>query len=163
MKYFAYGSNMSMQRLRARVPDARFVAVATLTQHSLRFHMAGSDQSAKCNAFYTSHDTDKLIGVVYEMPTEQRPALDSAEGLGHGYNAKQVNVITADGDHHNALTYFAIRLDSDLRPYDWYLNHVLIGARETKLPKDYIAVIAQTPSISDPDRDRSQKENAIHL
>lgn len=154
---------MSIQRLRARVPGARFVAVATLTQHSLRFHMAGSDQSAKCNAFYTNRDTDKLIGAVYNMPIEQRPALDSAEGLGHGYDAKQVTVITADGAHHNALTYYAIRLDSNLWPYDWYLNHVLIGAREAMLPKDYIAVIAKTPSISDPDRDRSEKEYAIHL
>lgn len=163
MKYFAYGSNMSLQRLQARVPDARFLSIGILAQYRLRFHKAGSDKSAKCDAFYTSRDTDKLFGVVYEMPRVQRPALDFAEGLGHAYDAKQVRVITPDGEHHTALIYIAIGLDSNLLPYDWYLNHVLVGAREVKLPEDYIAEIALIQSTSDPDTVRSEKEFSIHL
>lgn len=162
MKYFAYGSNMPIKRLQARVPSASFLAVGTVVQHSLRFHKAGSDKSAKCDAFNTGADTDILWGVVFEMPSRQRPALDAAEGLGFGYDAKQVEVITTSGESHNALTYYAIKLDSTLQPFDWYLNHVLTGAREAKLPEDYIAMIKSVSCIVDRDSNRSHQEYAIH-
>jgi len=49
--YFAYGSNMAAERLRARVPSARLMGSAVLAGHALRFHKPGSnDGSAKCDA-----------------------------------------------------------------------------------------------------------------
>ena len=36
--YFAYGSNLSTPRLRARVPSARKLESAVLTHHRLVFH-----------------------------------------------------------------------------------------------------------------------------
>jgi len=41
MKYFAYGSNMSLLRLRARVPSAERIGMFTLVEHALRFHTNG--------------------------------------------------------------------------------------------------------------------------
>jgi len=38
MKYFSYGSNMSIRRLADRVPSAQLVTVAKLPSHTLRFH-----------------------------------------------------------------------------------------------------------------------------
>ena len=38
MLYFAYGSNMCAGRLVRRVPSAREVGVARLSNHALRFH-----------------------------------------------------------------------------------------------------------------------------
>ena len=162
MKYFAYGSNMSLRRLQARVPDACLITSATLARHSLRFHKAGSDSSAKCDAFCTGDTKDNLWGAVFTMPEEQRPVLDAAEGLGFGYDAKQVNVVTVSGVLHNALTYYATNLNDSLQPYDWYLNHVLVGAREANLPAPYIELIEAINSIKDPDDTRSQIEFAIH-
>ena len=37
MKYFAYGSNMSIVRLKQRVPSAQKVGIVTLKNHQLRF------------------------------------------------------------------------------------------------------------------------------
>lgn len=162
MKYFAYGSNMSIKRLQKRVPDASFLTTGTVVQHSLRFHKAGTDNSAKCDAFHTGAVTDLLWGVVFKMPNGQRPALDAAEGLGFGYDAKHVEVIATSGESHNALTYYAIKLDSTLLPFDWYLNHVLIGAREAELPKDYVATIESVSYIVDHDRSRSLLEYSVH-
>ncbi len=153
---------MSIVRLRVRVPNAQFLAVATLAQHSLRFHKAGSDNSGKCDAYITNNDSDVLWGVVFEMPREQRAALDEAEGLGVGYKAKQVDIVSTSGEHHNALTYYAIKINTNLAPYDWYINHVLNGAREINLPKDYIAAIESIDSITDPKKQRSLKEYSIH-
>ena len=41
-----------------------------------------NDGSVKCNAFKTAEPTDAVIGCVYEIPSNQKPALDRAEGLG---------------------------------------------------------------------------------
>ena len=41
--------------------------------------------SVKCNAFKTAEATDAVIGAVYEIPTNEKLALDRAEGLGSGY------------------------------------------------------------------------------
>ena len=38
LNYFAYGSNMSLARLRARIPSAEKVGSFMLREHSLRFH-----------------------------------------------------------------------------------------------------------------------------
>ncbi|WP_372836144.1 SufD family Fe-S cluster assembly protein, partial [Pontibacterium sp.] len=46
MYYFAYGSNMSLKRLQARVPSAMPLCSATLTRYQLRFHKSGKDLSA---------------------------------------------------------------------------------------------------------------------
>ena len=45
MKYFAYGSNMSLARLQERVPSARKLEIVTLKNHQLRFNMSGTDGS----------------------------------------------------------------------------------------------------------------------
>ena len=50
------------------------------------------DGSAKCNAFRTAEPTDAVIGVVYEIPTNEKPALDRAEGLVPGINGPR-NVV----------------------------------------------------------------------
>ena len=43
MHYFAYGSNMSVARLRMRTPSARKVGLFRLASHDLRFHKRGAD------------------------------------------------------------------------------------------------------------------------
>jgi hypothetical protein len=80
--YFAYGSNMSTPRLRYRVPGCRFAFVARLPNYKVCFHKRSKDGSAKCNAFRTAEPTDAVIGAVYEIPTNEKPSLDRAEGLG---------------------------------------------------------------------------------
>lgn len=97
MLCFCYGSNMSRRRLQARVPSARFVAVAELPCHQLRFHKAAMDGSAKCDAYQTGITDDRVIGVVYEIADDEKPDLDKHEALGRGYNEKQVEVTTRTG------------------------------------------------------------------
>ena len=93
--YFAYGSNMSTPRLRYRVPGCRFEFVARLPNYKLCFHKRSNDGSVKCNAFKTAEPTDAVIGAVYEIPTNEKPALDDAEGLGSGYHEEIVRVLSA--------------------------------------------------------------------
>lgn len=161
MLCFAYGSNMSRRRLQARVPSARFFTVAELPGHRLRFHKHAHDGSAKCDAEETGSLEDRVIGVIYEIADEEKPDLDGHEALGFGYEQKMVELETPWG-HAQAWMYYATRLTSTLKPYHWYKEHVLAGARENGLPADYIASIEVVESTEDLDTRRSQRELAIY-
>jgi cation transport regulator ChaC len=164
LKYFAYGSNMWTPRLRERVPSCEFVTAAKLHGYQLRFHKRSSDNSSKCNAFYTGVETDIIWGTVFIISVVEKRSLDKAEGLGHGYNEKTVDLITTSGEHLKAITYYAERtaIAEGLAPYTWYKDLVLNGAAEHGLPTDYVAlsIEAVTPT-KDPDasRDKTNRFN----
>jgi hypothetical protein len=162
MLCFSYGSNMSLARLRERVPSARFVAVAALTGHRLRFHKVSNDGSGKCAAEATGNPHDRVFGVICAISDAEKPALDRKEGLGHGYDLKVVEVTTLAGEKMHPLMYFATRTDSAKKPYHWYKQHVLVGARENHLPKEYIAQIESVESMTDPDAARCERELALY-
>ncbi|MEW5784045.1 MAG: gamma-glutamylcyclotransferase family protein [Bacillota bacterium] len=97
MKVFAYGSNLSRERLLKRVPSAKFLGCARLNGYLFRFHKRSIDGSGKANAFYTGRDSDYVWGAVFECSSEDIQALDRAEGLGSGYNEENATVAFEDG------------------------------------------------------------------
>ena len=163
MKYFAYGSNMSIARLKARVPSAVPLGCYRIKEHDLRFHKSSKDGSGKCDAFFTGNGVDVIFGALFEINSSEKAVLDRAEGLGSGYDEKEITVISEEGLSFKAITYFATDINLNLKPYSWYLNHVLIGASETSLPNDYIQTkITVVESIEDKDRERDAEQRAIH-
>ncbi|TLU67112.1 gamma-glutamylcyclotransferase [Thalassotalea litorea] len=163
MHYFAYGSNMSIARLTARVPSATPIGIYSLAQHDLRFHKSSHDGSGKCDAYFTANPDDVVHGVVFTIDPEQKPDLDAIEGVGKGYEIKAVQVSTNKGESIAAFSYYATDIDASLSPYCWYLNHVLIGAKQASLPASYIdSKIASIVAIKDPDSNRHIREQKIH-
>ena len=162
MLYFAYGSNMSLKRLQHRVPSARVRGVAVLPEHRLVFHKRGRDGSAKCDVDTNGSCADGVFGVLYHMDPQHKSLLDAVEGLGAGYAQKVVTVRMADGGGADAFTYYATQIDPLLKPYLWYKEHVLRGAREHRLPGDYVADIVAIEAIEDPDAARHLAELAIY-
>ena len=157
--YFAYGSNMYTARLRYRVPSCRFRFTAQLLKHRLCFHKRSSDSSAKCNAFANTASNDSVFGVVYEISTAEKPALDRAEGLGLGYHDECLRVQSSDRQDVQVQTYIADRdaIDDRLRPYSWYKDFVMTGAQEHGLPLEYVhGYIEPVLAFTDPDRKRDQ-------
>lgn len=163
MLYFAYGSNMSLARLRERVPSALALGCGVLKKHDLRFHKSSTDGSAKCDAFSTDNQQDIIYGALFNISPAEKPSLDRAEGLGYGYTEKEVTVMLANSEVVRAITYIAIKIDQSLQPYSWYVQHVLIGAQETSLPKEYIKVkIKAVETVDDQNKYRDAKERALH-
>jgi hypothetical protein len=162
MRYFAYGSNMSFARLTRRVPSAVRIGACTLRQHDLRFHKKGTDGSGKCDAFHTDDPNHFIVGSLYDINRDEKRSLDLVEGLGVGYAEKRVSLITESGETIEALTYYATMIDGSLRPYSWYLQHVLIGAVESGCPPDYVARISGIQAIEDTHRQRDARERAVH-
>ncbi len=154
---------MSIKRLSDRVPSAKFVTVATLSEHKLKFHkISKKDGSAKCDASETGNTKDKIIGVVFDISESEKPDLDRKEGLNYGYNEKMVEVDSIEGEKMIATTYYATNIDSSLKPYHWYKEHVLRGAKENNLPKQYIETISKIKSVKDPDSKRHEQEMAMY-
>ena len=161
--YFAYGSNMSVQRLKARVPSAKPFGIGTLDDHRLMFRKKSKrDCSAKCDIAPDIGST--VLGVLFKIDPGEEKALDGAEGLGKGYCKKDVDVSDARGRHVRAFTYCADskHIQATLRPYTWYVKHVLAGAEEAKLPKWYIDDLKKVEAVVDPDPDREKRELAIY-
>ena len=163
MYYFAYGSNMSLVRLKERVPSAELLGCCSLRRHDLRFHKISKDGSGKCDAFFTSNREDIIYGALFRIDASEKPNLDKAEGLGYGYTEKLVTVIDDNGNSVEAITYIAAKIDETLRPYSWYVNHVLVGAKETSLPTDYIQEKIRDIGVDeDTDKERDSKERAMY-
>lgn len=162
MLYFAYGSNMSIKRLQARLPSAKFVAIATLSAHELAFHKVGRDNSGKCDAFATGNASNTIMGIVYEINASEKPVLDKYEDLACGYDEKIVALISIQGVPLKATTYYAIKINARLKPFHWYKAHVLRGATENNLPSAYIEEIARVEAIDDSDWLRHDAEMAIY-
>ncbi len=160
--YFAYGSNMSFRRLAQRVPSARRIATCRLPGHDLRFHKVGQDGSAKCDAYETGHAEDQVLGSLYLIDPAEKPLLDRLEGLGNGYEEKRVTVISMEQASYEALTYYATAIDVSLRPYSWYVRHVLVGADEAGLPLNYLDRIHAIAAEEDPDDERDGRERSVH-
>lgn len=161
--YFAYGSNMSSRRLYSRLPEARWLGAARLEGHALRFHKVGQrDDSGKCDAAPTGDPNDRVWGVVYALSAADLIRLDRIEGRGEGYDRWTVAVVAASGKPVEAQTYVATCTDPMLTPLDWYLFHVIQGAREAALPRDYVAGIETVAAARDPDSARRARELAIY-
>lgn len=155
--YFAYGSNMLSKRLRARVPSAVQRGIGYICGHRLIFDKRSADGSGKCDAESTLVPEDRVFGVVYEIDPSQKAQLDRAEG---GYAQKNVEVISGEATF-RAITYYATRKDPSLRPYHWYKQYVLAGARENSLPLEYIKLIESIESVEDPGTSRAARAQAV--
>ena len=144
------------------MPSAERLGLFILEQHVLRFHKISRDGSGKCDVFQTDDPDDSVFGALFKIDPGEKPVLDEIEGLGVGYEEKLVNVKNDVGDVIEAVTYYATRIDPSLKPYSWYLNHVIVGAKEINVPAHYLKGIQSIESIEDRDTKRDAEQRAIH-
>ena len=160
LHYFAYGSNLHPVRLTRRVPSARLTGVATLPEHTLRFHKRGKDNSGKCDAFFTGEPGHHVLGAVFEIAAGEKPILDEYEGS--GYEVKSLMVRGAQG----ALDVFAYiaattHIDETLQPYTWYRELVRLGARHHGFPDSYFAAFLAVDALPDPNAARHERNQRL--
>lgn len=158
MRYFAYGSNMSSERLIARVDETTEIGAAKLHGYALRCDKHGGDGSAK---FTIAVQNDAIVhGVLFDLPDSAREILDGFEGP--GYQACEVPLLTAQGEH-IALAYQALDewRDPSLLPFDWYVAYAVAGATQHRLPRDWIQALQNWPSQPDPFPRRAKLNRAI--
>lgn len=149
--------------MRARCPSASPIAIGFVSQRRLVFHKRSIDGSAKADAVLTSLEEDRVWGVVYRINAMEKLILDEYESLGIGYDLESVLVASDDERKLGALMYVARgeMIDSSLQPYSWYVDFVVSGARQHRLPWCYINVQLKVATIADPDMDRENRNRQI--
>lgn len=163
IKYFAYGSNMSIPRLEERVELIGDMGCYKLRQHKLMFHKVSNDGSGKCDVFFTGNDEDYVLGLIFEIPKSQKRKLDRVEGVGYGYKEGIVSVESTNGGADlEAITYIATNVDSTLVPFEWYKYHVIYGAKEAGFPEEYLHSIEEVTAKKDLDKKRKSRELFIY-
>lgn len=158
---------MLKQRLQVRCASARFVGIASLPSYRLSFAKWSRDGSGKATILAVPDPAARVYGIVFDIAANDMDELDEIEGRGKGYERLD-NIAVFDfpnGDVIAVTTYIADKdaLDHSLQPYDWYLNLVIAGAEQHHLPADYIKVLREQPSQTDPLADRKQRCEALEL
>lgn len=163
IKIFSYGSNMLGLRIKNRIDSYSIIGTGYIDNHSLRFHKKSKDESGKADAYYLSTLEEKVWGVIGEIDEKSKNILDRIEGLGMGYNQKEVTVHMSDEISIKALIYVADIdfIDPELKPYGWYKKFVIHGSLENSLPEEYIRKIEKVESIFDNNEERRDKNIQI--
>jgi hypothetical protein len=140
--YFAYGSNLSLARMRERVAGAEAVGAARLDGFRLCLDKCGRDGSGKANLREDANDV--VWGVLYRFDPREWSRLDACEP---GYERIAVSVVLG-GAAVDALTYRSLDLTQDPVPFAWYKRLLVEGARAHALPGDWIRHLEALPSRS---------------
>ncbi len=125
--YFAYGSNLFIDQKEERTGGIRCAVRCRLEKHRLAFNKRGT---AGVVANIMPDETRCVWGVAYLCSRDAMEKMDQWEG---GYECRELSIITESGKHLNASTYIAS---------DKYLDKVLRGARDHRLPAEYVAWLA---------------------
>ena len=138
--YFAYGSNMDSAAMAKRCPKARVMGLARLPRH--RFFIMSEG--------YASIKRDprrSVLGVLWDVPLSDIPALDRYESLHSGLYSKISQPVVIDqagtgsglvkGTSKRALLYVG-RSGTAGKPKSGYLENVLAAARAHGLPEGYL-------------------------
>ena len=135
--YFAYGSNMLTERLAERCESAKPVGTEFVDGYGLEFSKRSKDKSGK--ATIINSPGKRQYGVIFTIEKCELEELNTAEGLGNGYDIKCCFPVTLvnSGVSKTTVTYIATDdyRKSKLIPYDWYLAYVVAGAIQHKLPQ----------------------------
>jgi len=121
--YFAYGSNLDIDRLRERIGEWQDDRRATLKDYRLTFDSRGK-------ADILEQRGGRVWGAVYKVTEAQLKVLDRFECV-HGGIYKRVSVnVECDGKTEPAIAYVKIERTSFHPPDDDYLNHILRGLKQ---------------------------------
>lgn len=96
--YFAYGSNINLEQMEHRCPDAQLVGPVTLQNYVLQFRGSGF-------ATVSPKKGSVVHGLLWKLTPESEQALDRYEGYPRHYIKETVTVQTVDGSKIPVMAY----------------------------------------------------------
>ena len=127
--YFAYGSNLCVQQMARRCPDAVDPRPATLPDHGWLINERGV---ATIEPFAGS----RVHGVIWDVSDHDLDTLDSAEGVPVRYRRDRLTVHSDDGAS-DVWVYIDHRVEPG-PPRPGYLERIIDGALHHGLPRAWI-------------------------
>ena len=118
-KYIAYGSNMNIEQMSRRCPDAKIIGKTVLKNYKLVF---------KGVADIEKSESEEVPVVVWEITKECEKALDIYEGYPRLYRKEYVQ-IEIDGKTELAMVY-VMNYSKGAKPSEYYYNVIKQGYKD---------------------------------
>jgi len=128
--YFAYGSNMWLERMKKRCPDHTIVGTGMLTGYRWIISSRGYANIVKSTS-------DVVYGVVYEISSPDERNLDVCEGVARGAYRKEWLSVVVNGRPMTCLVYVDPIQDEGL-PKEEYIRPINAGIEDAGLLPDYV-------------------------
>ena len=126
--YFAYGSNINLEQMDYRCPDATVIGPVTLENYELLFRRGGFATIAPCEG-------GKVHGLLWNITPECERSLDRYEGYPRFYDKRMVTVRDGEGRSLSVMAYIMDeRFREPMLPTTTYYNGILEGYRQNGLP-----------------------------
>ena len=139
--YFAYGSNLWIDQMAARLgpfrADAEPPRLARLPGYRVAFNMRGENGQVYANIVRPG---DHVLGVIYSCDSQALEKLDEFET---GYRRERVEVVDESGASVEVVTYMAEpeNVMDGGKPSAEYVQRILRGGRQHGLPEAYLRMI----------------------
>lgn len=127
--YFAYGSNINLEQMEHRCPDARLVGPVTLQNYELQFRGSGF-------ATVAPKESGVVHGLMWKLPPTSEQTLDRYEGYPRHYIKETVTVQTVDGSKISVMAYIMAEPMScqPALPSPYYYRAIQQGFEANGLP-----------------------------
>jgi len=126
--YFAYGSNINLEQMDYRCPDASVVGPVVLEGWELLFRRGGF-------ATIAPKEGGTVHGLLWSITRSCERSLDLYEGYPRFYDKRMVTVRDSEGRSLSAMVYIMDeRFREPMLPTDTYYNGILEGYRQNGLP-----------------------------
>lgn len=136
--YFAYGSNMALWVMAEICAQHDLIGIAQLPDYRLAFTRYSQGwKGGVSDVIYSPGDT--VWGGLFLIGNTCHDALDLNTHYGVGYTSMGVDVYTPDGSAYHTITYTVMKKSvQEHAPSRAYMDTLLEGARELRLPKEYL-------------------------
>ena len=125
LNYFAFGSNMSAQRMRERLGWSPSRSGAIRPDYEMIFNKHSND-GGKANILYSPGNL--VEGILYSVNEEDLLILDKYEGVAtKQYKRHDIEVQNNKKKSVSALAYKALNTGKAFAPTEEYLNYILEG------------------------------------
>ena len=161
--YFAYGSNINLEQMAHRCPDALLVGPVTLQNYELQFRGSGFATVAP--------KKDCVVhGLLWKLTPSCEQSLDRYEGYSRHYIKEAVTVQTADGSKIPVMAYIMAEpmCRQPALPYPRYYRAIQQGFEANGLPVESLEEAWNrtideicTGTMERPDRPKSTKHRDI--
>ena len=164
--YFAYGSNINLNQMAVRCPDAKVVEPAVLEDYELLFRGNGSSFGV---ATIVHKEGSQVQGLLWRITPYCELSLDIYEGYPRLYEKQSITLRTKSGKQVQAMAYVMTHEKERLptMPTRSYYTGIQEGFRQNGLPeqalKDALSnLIHETRAMERRTCKHKEKENNHH-
>jgi gamma-glutamylcyclotransferase (GGCT)/AIG2-like uncharacterized protein YtfP len=134
--YFAYGSNLCLDRINRRCPENRRIGTAVLSGYRVVCNKKGKD-GMNFYAGLVESQQDEVLGALYHLSAENIHTLDGIE-IGYYRNYDKFYVKNREtGEQTDCFTYWVTNRISPQKPRAKYWERISKGCRDHEFPEEY--------------------------